>query len=793
MLRAVVVASSASAAPSKSLSRCRPHSVVVDFARPSSSSLRRWGEGGGTGWGPRPVLFLPPSSTALSPAASFRPTATSPPRTLRFAPPPPTRPQIRPYVFLPATLAELVKDVRSFLGLSPSFPRTKLVLKLKEKRTELRTNYDDRKRKAKRAFESNRKNIKELLRRKGESFRARRAARREARAKAWNGLEERLNERRRAIRDELLRRNKIWTTSKLLRSLDGNDNKDGRRRKLLEGRLASVRWAVRRSRRKIDAHYRRRRNLLSSRLFGPTPSRVDGAGGGGAHETETTIVLDEPSSKSWFFPDGRPKTSRDPATGRFVNPWNSTSTDGTHAIGDVLEWRTRRAWGGGGGGGGGSLPAAAAAPPSGAVDDGGLRRGRRTADDDGPIVEADFRPPSPDESRIKLTWIGHSTVFVATNGFTVLTDPMFSERASPIQCPPFGVARYAPPACDAASLPPIDVCLVSHDHYDHCDAESISELRERGKVRRWVVPLGLKDWIVDNCGVERWRVREMEWWEEASFFKGPDGILRDGPEEGMEGRTATPSREEAASAKTDAVHDIGLESSSGLDKMTVACAPSQHWCGRTPFDRNRRLWCSFAVRTEPAAPSSASSAPPAVRRRRPTPLNFYFAGDTGLPANGFPLHRQIGDRYGPFDLAAIPIGAYEPRFFMKDGHCSPSEAVAIHRSSNCLRSVGVHWGAFALADERRGDPPRRLEEAVVAATATEEKRSALDDDDDDDGDPRRPSSIVDFVTIPRGGSVESPGDDAEERDVPSTSTTTLPPSTRRRHRPPSKKATTETD
>jgi N-acyl-phosphatidylethanolamine-hydrolysing phospholipase D len=109
------------------------------------------------------------------------------------------------------------------------------------------------------------------------------------------------------------------------------------------------------------------------------------------------------------------------------------------------------------------------------------------------------------------------------------------------------------------------------------------------------------------------------------------------------------------------------------------------------FDRNQRLWCSFSVKCDGKS--------------------FYFGGDTAMPMK-FPLFAQIGQRLGPFDLAALPIGAYAPRFFMSDSHVDPNEAVEIHKQIGAKKSVAIHWGCFRLADEPDDEPRQLLQKAA---------------------------------------------------------------------------------
>lgn len=129
---------------------------------------------------------------------------------------------------------------------------------------------------------------------------------------------------------------------------------------------------------------------------------------------------------------------------------------------------------------------------------------------------------------------------------------------------------------------------------------------------------------------------------------------------------------------------------SGLDVWFV---PSQHWSARTPFDRSETLWGGWVVKT------SAGAA---------HPYSFYFAGDTGYS----PDFRDIGARFGGFDLALIPIGAYDPRWFMHAQHVDPEEAVRIFQDVHAKKAIGIHWGTFELTDEPLDEPPRRLAEAV---------------------------------------------------------------------------------
>ncbi len=124
------------------------------------------------------------------------------------------------------------------------------------------------------------------------------------------------------------------------------------------------------------------------------------------------------------------------------------------------------------------------------------------------------------------------------------------------------------------------------------------------------------------------------------------------------------------------------------DVLSVTAVPVQHWSKRSLFSKNETLWAGFSIRS--------------------AGFNFLFAGDSGYAPHHF---REIGARLGPFDLAAIPIGAYAPRWFMAKHHVNPEEALRIHRDVRARRSVAIHWGTFILTDEPLDEPPMRLRQA----------------------------------------------------------------------------------
>ncbi len=237
-----------------------------------------------------------------------------------------------------------------------------------------------------------------------------------------------------------------------------------------------------------------------------------------------------------------------------------------------------------------------------------------------------------------VTWIGHATLLLQMEGYNILTDPHFSKRTSPVQWA--GPERVAPLGLALDDLPPIDIVVISHDHFDALDEQTIKKLRQRpgGEKTRFYVPLGLKNWFAIR-GVDQ--VIVMDWW--------------------------------------DRHQDRNLE---------IIAVPVQHWSKRSIFSRNKTLWAGWVIKSNA--------------------FRFIFIGDTGYA----PHFKEIGEKLGPFDLAAIPIGAYEPRWFMAKHHVNPEESVQIHKDIGSKKSVAIHWGTFILTDEALNEPPKRLAAAL---------------------------------------------------------------------------------
>ena len=241
----------------------------------------------------------------------------------------------------------------------------------------------------------------------------------------------------------------------------------------------------------------------------------------------------------------------------------------------------------------------------------------------------------PDQKNYAV-WIGHATYLINTGDINILTDPIFSKRASPLGFA--GPKRMIPPVMSLSDLPKIDLVFVINNHYDHLDIWSLKKLNKLNPRTIFLVPIGDGKKLI-RAGIKN--VHEMNWWDEFSH-----------------------------------------------SETTFNFTPVQHWSKRGLFDRNKSLWGGWFMQTKD--------------------LVLYHAGDTGY-SNDF---KTTYERLGAPDYSFIPIGAYDPRWFMKDSHVNPEEAIQIALDLKTPRSFGMHWGTFILTDEPVLEPPARLEEAL---------------------------------------------------------------------------------
>ena len=312
----------------------------------------------------------------------------------------------------------------------------------------------------------------------------------------------------------------------------------------------------------------------------------------------------------------------------FTNPWPGDQAP--HGVRDILRWSRERA----------ALPWSVRAE---------LPAFRRAT--------SAFHLPRAPRDLVTATWIGHSTVLVQLGGLNILTDPVWSKRASPFRG--IGPRRVVPPGSTLESLPPLDIVLLSHNHYDHLDARTVRRLARLHPDAHWMTPLGLAP-LLRRFGVRT--LSELGWWDETT-----------------------------------------------VARAHVACTPARHFSARGFTDRMRTLWSGWTVRVADRA--------------------LYFAGDTAY----HPEFAAIGQRYGPFDIVLLPIGAYDPRWFMQRVHVDPEEAVRAYLdvsgdsldANGSVRppriALGIHWGTFKLTDEPMDEPPKRALAAWRAAGLPEEE------------------------------------------------------------------------
>ena len=261
---------------------------------------------------------------------------------------------------------------------------------------------------------------------------------------------------------------------------------------------------------------------------------------------------------------------------------------------------------------------------------------------------------------MSATWVGHATVLVQAAGLNILTDPIWSDYASPF--PPLGPKRVAQPGIRFDDLPKIDLIVISHNHYDHMDLPTLKRLwaRDRPKI---VTSLGNDATLKDN-GIP---ATALDWGQSVSGAAlnglAPQAVIQCGNYE-------------------------------HCPDYRVHVTRNHHWGSRWGSDRNRALWSSFVIETRAG--------------------NIFFAGDTGAGDMGWPVQAR---RFGPIRLALIPIGAF--RFWkgqmQSDAHIGPLQAVEVFRRLGASSAIPIHWGTFRLSYEGWNTPPRMLRLALRCA------------------------------------------------------------------------------
>ena len=230
-----------------------------------------------------------------------------------------------------------------------------------------------------------------------------------------------------------------------------------------------------------------------------------------------------------------------------------------------------------------------------------------------------------------ITWIGQSTLLIKTNGVIILTDPYFAKLASPLIV---GPERFVEPGIAAENLPKVDILVISHNHYDHLDEAFVEALPNKSNVHV-VVPLELGTFFSER-GYKN--IHELDWYESVN-----------------------------------------------IGDMVFTSLPTVHYSGRGLGDKNKSLWCSWAI-----------SSPVG---------QYYFIGDSAYSAT---LFKEVGEKFDSFDLAMVTIGTYGNRKYGVNNHTTPEEAVMIAQEINAKAVMGIHWGTIDLSDEDPREPPERF-------------------------------------------------------------------------------------
>lgn len=251
-----------------------------------------------------------------------------------------------------------------------------------------------------------------------------------------------------------------------------------------------------------------------------------------------------------------------------------------------------------------------------------------------------------------MTWLGHASVHLQIDGLAILIDPVFSGRASPFES--IGPKAHNPPPITLQNLPRVDLVLISHNHYDHLDEQTVRALASQpGGPPTFIVPLGV-DRYLRHWGVTS--IKTMDWFDTQTFERP--------------------------------LH--------ANEPLTLEMIPAHHWSRRTLTDTNQTLWAGFRLFTRE--------------------MNLVYTGDTGYST----IFRQMAGKWPPVDWLLVPVGCYEPRWFMGAQHVDPAEAQRIAQDLGAKNALGVHWGVFRLCDEPVEQPIEDLRtvQATLPAQAT---------------------------------------------------------------------------
>jgi len=279
--------------------------------------------------------------------------------------------------------------------------------------------------------------------------------------------------------------------------------------------------------------------------------------------------------------------------------------------------------------------------------------------DEEPLVQRMAADPNridnPPEHGIRTTWLGHASVLFQLDNVNILVNPNFNQRGIKYYHPGDD-KRYRQPVYKVDDLPRIDCVFITNTHFDYLDKTSVCLLNERfGEMLLWYVPMGVADWM-NKAGCVT--VVELDWWKEDEVDFIDHTKLND---ENEDTKTTT---------------------------FNIACTPSQSYHSRAFDDDNGVLWCSWVI----------------ISPR----YKLFISGATGYCS----IFKSIGKRYGPFHMAAIPIGGYDPDWKFAYGNVTPEQAVQIHQDVLAMCSLALSWGTFTISNEHYLEPPKRLNEEL---------------------------------------------------------------------------------
>lgn len=238
---------------------------------------------------------------------------------------------------------------------------------------------------------------------------------------------------------------------------------------------------------------------------------------------------------------------------------------------------------------------------------------------------------------LRTTFINHATTLIELNGVHLITDPVYTRTVA------FILPRLRKPGIPFENLPPIEFILISHNHYDHLNLRTLRRLRRKHQ-STIIVPHGVAHYA-RKTGFKD--IIEMNWW--------------------------------------DTYEKSGLH---------ITCVPAKHFSGRTPWDRNKSLYCGYVVESNGCC--------------------VYYAGDTGYGD----FFKEIAKRFVP-NVALLPIGAYKPYEWFKKIHMSPHAALQAFLDLRAQHLVPIHWGTFKISDEPFHEPPLLLRKEAERLGITE--------------------------------------------------------------------------